>query len=351
MLESTTLPNGWTIKEKLKNTPGQTGGNFSCGYIVEDSSGRKGFLKAMDYASAFAEQDAITALKELTTAYDFEKRLCIKCRDNKVDNVVHPIDHGYVLVDIKNPYSRVEFIVFELADGDIRNHLSKLTPAADKFMLSWILRTLHGTCNGLRQLHQIDITHRDLKPSNILIFENNLAKVADLGCAGLRGFEAPRDVFKIAGDRTYAPVELHYGYKYQDIYSEGKSSDLYQLGSMIVFFVTGVCITSMLKQKIPIGFAWSNQQVTFDLAKPYLSAAFEQVLNELRIEFKTRFPTTGAEKLLEELIQLVKELSTPNPIERGDNDRRARGQDPYDLNYYVTRFDRVASRAEAYMGR
>ena len=43
----------WKVIEKIKKEPGETGGNFSIGYLVEDASGKVAFLKAIDLQKAF----------------------------------------------------------------------------------------------------------------------------------------------------------------------------------------------------------------------------------------------------------------------------------------------------------
>ena len=61
------LPEGWTVVERHRQTSTATGGNFSVGYIVMDEEGRRGFLKAIDFArilkSAGDQLDAPRALQ------------------------------------------------------------------------------------------------------------------------------------------------------------------------------------------------------------------------------------------------------------------------------------------------
>ncbi len=48
LLEGTTVGGKWKAVKRLIPKPTDTGGNFSTGYILEDSNGNKAFLKAMD---------------------------------------------------------------------------------------------------------------------------------------------------------------------------------------------------------------------------------------------------------------------------------------------------------------
>ena len=46
------LDGGWMVLRKIPKPPGSTGGHFSVGYEVCDSSGRRAFLKAIDFSVA-----------------------------------------------------------------------------------------------------------------------------------------------------------------------------------------------------------------------------------------------------------------------------------------------------------
>lgn len=123
MLLGLTVNDHWKVLEFASRPKDATGGKFSTGYIVENIDGRRGFLKAMDYVEALQHPDAPKMLEIMTTSYNFEKRVCEKCRDNYMKRVVHAIETGYIQADPAQPFSRVEYLIFDLADGDIRAHL------------------------------------------------------------------------------------------------------------------------------------------------------------------------------------------------------------------------------------
>ena len=58
------------------------------------------------------------------------------------------------------PFSKVEYLIFDLADGDIRAHLD----AQHAFDLAFALRTLHHVAVGLDQLHKADMRTRISSP-------------------------------------------------------------------------------------------------------------------------------------------------------------------------------------------
>lgn len=59
-----------------------------------------------------------------------------------------------------NSFTKVDYLIFELADGDVRSHLDAM-PAFDA---AFLLRTLHHVATGLQQLHRAQIAHQDLNP-------------------------------------------------------------------------------------------------------------------------------------------------------------------------------------------
>jgi hypothetical protein len=86
-LEGKTLPGGWKVVQLLEQSIDATGGHFSTGYLVQNEDGRKGFLKALDYAEAFRgiSKPISVALQELTESINFEKYVLARCRDRRLD--------------------------------------------------------------------------------------------------------------------------------------------------------------------------------------------------------------------------------------------------------------------------
>ncbi len=180
----------------------------------------------------------------MTNAYLFEKKVCEKCRDHSLKRVVHAIESSFVLIDPNNPFTKVEYLIFELAEGgDIRAHLD----AQQNFDIAFVLRTLHHVATGLEELHRANIAHQDLKPSNVLVFNNSAgSKIADFGRAWAKDFRSPFDELPVAGQTGYAPPELLYGDVASQVSVRRFGCDAYHLGSLVDHHVPvdGQCAVS-----------------------------------------------------------------------------------------------------------
>ena len=143
---------------------------------------------------------------------------------------------------------------------------------------------------GLQQLHSLNVAHQDIKPSNVLLFENfKSSKLADLGRAAAKGVEPPHYDFPIAGDWSYAPLELLYGAI--PVSWEGKrvGCDLYLLGSMVASLFTGVAMTPQIIIGLDLRFRWTTWHGSYEDVLPYLRVAFYEAIEYVSDEFPAHF--------------------------------------------------------------
>jgi hypothetical protein len=119
---------GWRIVRRYEPPQGATGGHFSVGYLVEGLDGRKGFLKALDYSTAFLSTTLpiSVALQQLAQSINFEKYVLSRCRDRKLDRIVVSIADG-TLTQGQPGIDTVEYLIFELADCDARTQMSLIS--------------------------------------------------------------------------------------------------------------------------------------------------------------------------------------------------------------------------------
>ena len=327
------LPNGWKVEEAVERPLNATGGNFSASYIVRDADGRRAFLKAMDYMKALGDEDPATALEIMTTAFNFERSLLEKCRSRKLSRIVRVLDGGTLPAQDGDLSSVVQYLVFELASGDIRSVLD----VGQTFEFAWTLRIAHQAAAALQQLHSVRIAHQDVKPSNILRYENDRYKLADLGRAFDLNQSSPHDEMPCAGDQTYAPPELLYGHIHEDWTIRRLGCDMYLLGSLFVFLCTGVSLTPLLLKRLDARHHPNNWSGPYGEALTYIESEFAQILREFR--------ETIPSGLSEEAANLVRQLCDPDPQRRGHPLNSLSGN-RYSLERYVSIFDRLAKKAE-----
>jgi eukaryotic-like serine/threonine-protein kinase len=330
-LEGTTLPTGWIVGQRV--TPVGTGGNMSVCYLVSHPDGRQGFLKAMDYSRAFFSTNTADMLQYLSAAYIFEREICVQCDEFRITRVVHALEHGSHVAGPLGPYHKVEYLIFERADGDVRAILDQ----QPKLDLVFAFATLHGAAAALNQLHLAGMAHQDLKPSNLLIFraEQIMAKLGDLGRSWSRHLPAPHDGARIAGDTGYAPLELLMNLTLDDDHRR-IGVDLYLLGSLVVFFFCDCHINALIMKHLDPSLQASRTPLTHADLLPYFQRAFADAL----AEFSSQVPSSMREKLT----TIVAQLCDPDHTRRGNPG--STGIKRFGLVRYISMFDALRRQAE-----
>ena len=251
------------------------------------------------------------------------------CRTRRFDRVVLPLTDGTTHVEGEV----VQYIIFELADGDLHTHAEILTDLD----LAWKLRSLHHVATGLRQLHTQGIAHQDVKPSNVLVFNHSVSKVTDLGRSAHRGATAPHDDYRVAGDKSYAPPELLYGHLLPDWNARRFGCDLYLLGSMIPSYFVRQGTTPLLYAYLHPHHTHGRWTGDYWGVLPYIRHALGQALDDVAPYIP--------EQVRDELLVVTRQLCEPDPDLRGHPRNRAPST-RYSLDRYVTHFDLLARRAE-----
>ena len=325
------LEGGWRVIERL-DLSNTTGGCFSEAYLIEGEGGTRAFLKALDYSGALESADPASALQALTESYNFERQVLKRCSSRRFDRIVKSLADGKVNVGEDGESEVVQYIIFELADGDLHQQDGALKD------LAWILRSLHHVATGIAQLHSIGIAHQDVKPSNVVVFNGNVSKVTDLGRSAQFGSSAPHEDYEVAGDPTYAPPELLYGSTPSDWNRRRFGCDLYLLGSMISNYFVRQGITPLIHMYLAREHTHRFWAGSYENVLPYIRQALSQAL----VEVTAAIPET----VREELIRVVRELCEPDPALRGYPRNRGVLGNQYSLERYVAKFDLLARRAE-----
>lgn len=338
LLTGLVLDDGWKVVRAIPRAPNATGGMFSESYLVEKADGTTAFLKALDFSSAMKAPDPARALQALTEAFNFERDLLASCRDRRMSRIITAIADGKVQVNNPPDSGVVQYIIFEIADGDVRSQAD----ASNRFDIAFAVRALHHIAVGLEQLHRASIAHQDVKPSNVLVFLlAKLAKLGDLGRAAQVGATPPHEAFVLPGDPLYAPPELEFSHVDPDWKRRRLGSDLYHLGSMAVFFFTGQGFTALLAAELPQIYWPKNWSGTYSEVLPHLREAYGRVVE--------RFAATVHPELRDELVTMVRQLCDPDPALRGHPRNRLNPATHYGLERYISRFNALATKAEAGM--
>lgn len=333
-LEGRILGRGWNVIEKISKSDNATGSFFSVCYKVTKEN-ETCFLKAFDFARFFqiaGHSSVVDVMSGMLDAYRYEKNLSDLCKNHHVTKVSFVKDAGEEIVD-GYTISIVPYLVFDLADGDVRQKLN----FSEGLDFAWRLKSLHDIAVGLKQLHSIEVSHQDLKPSNILLF-NGESKLGDLGRSVCRRIQSPYDELVFSGDLNYAPPEIMYQYYESDWYKRVFATDCYLLGSMAVFYFAGVSMSALLLSHMPYEFRWDIWRGTFEDVRPYLINAFAKALDEFE-------QSIANEYFKKELRSTIEMLCFPFPENRG-HPKNIRGiGNSYNLERFISKFDVLHKKA------
>lgn len=325
--------------ERLRMSSLSTGGQFSAQWLVE-KDGKRAFLKAIDIYMALKQSgEVMRALQQVATEYNWERDLLKACADRNMDRVVRAIDSGEHQIDPSDPATTVFYLIFDLADGDIRS-AHDVTLQLD---LGRIFRALHDIAVGIRQLHAASLTHQDLKPSNVLTYKEQREKVrlGDLGRASRQDVPILHDQLLVAGDPSHAPPERLYGESPPD-WQGRRACDLYHLGSMVLFLFAGASATAAWLQHLPPALRPRRFGGTFEGgfsdALPYVRSAMQKVAEE--------FPEFDEDEARAAALRCFRELCDPDPTIRGNSRERIGHRDPYSVERYISLFDHFANRTQ-----
>ncbi|MFT0156961.1 protein kinase [Tenacibaculum ascidiaceicola] len=293
----------------------------------------------------FQGRPIVEIINEQTNAYQFERDLLLRCKNNRLNKVSMVIDEGEKILDgftIPN----VPYLIFEMSDGDVRSHMN----FSKDVEIIWKLRSLHNVAVGLKQLHGVDIAHQDLKPSNILLYEDGIiSKIGDLGRSLCSDIKAPHENGgDFPGDINYAPPEFLYRYIEPDWNFRVRSTDMYLFGSLIVFYFSGANMTALIGKNLDQQFKWTRWRGTFFDVHDYLVDAFYKALKE----FKTSLTNS---ELANELSEIIEYCCFPIPEKRGHpkaihlsknrDGTKKQNVNQFDFHRIISRFDVLSKMA------
>ena len=334
VLEGEKINDEWQVIKKIEKRPDQSGGMFSICYFVEHiNSKEQAFLKAIDYSELEKTSNFLKDFRCLTDGYEFECMVLEICKNSYLDKIVVAKEYGEFKKD--GYMLPANYMIFELADGTIRDYLN----CSEEIDIIMILKSLHDTVVGLNQLHSQMIVHQDLKPSNILVYGKQESKVGDLGRAGMKGYNPPHEDLPVAGDYGYAPIEHLYGYIHPDWKIRRVGGDLYSFGNLIFYYFMDVSLTNAILSKIPRPLNYRFWRGTYSEIIDYLNDATSDALLDLSNKVKG--------ELGRELSEMISQLCNTSVEDRGHPKNKGENMNSYSLERYIAKLDILLKKAEA----
>jgi eukaryotic-like serine/threonine-protein kinase len=339
VLIGTELIDGWVVQSRATRSPGGTGGTFSVCYNVSNAAGDSAFCKVLDYQRAVSSSDPVAALQQMTADFQHEVSSLNKCRDLNMRRVVLALESSTV-ADPIYPMSLLSYIIFEPAIGDLRVVLPLDFVAED---LSLRFGILHDAVVGIAELHQAKIAHQDIKPSNILAVENAAGrmpptgKIADLGRAIVAGNPHRFDGLLFPGDRGYAPPEYLYDFVPAAYDPRRRGTDLYQIGSLVAFVLSGVTMSALLYAELDPSFRWDVWSGDYADVEPVLREATDRAIEQV----VAPLPTWAQPKVTELLVHLC----DPDPARRNGMNGSQIHVSNYSLGRVISLLDRLQKQA------
>ncbi len=345
----------WIVTERIhREHDGPDGIFHSVGYKVKSEEGREAFMKATDVD--LLTQSNHSMLRRSMVAlqqHDVETKMLERCRGNNMDRIALAIDFGETMIEHAGVREPVFYIFFDLAECDVRVQIDKRT----RFDIFWVYSALHDLAVAIQQLHQGKITHNDIKPPNFLVFlqelnfKERVQKLGDLGCATSPLMASIYDEAVCAGDPRYAPPEIMYA-KPDDArlceFDARRCADMFHLGSMIFFLVTGRMLTPEIIRHLSPEHRPPNDENDWVGNYRDIIPYWREALGRILEDFKSNLPFDGKGKLTqagELLLDAMVQLTEPDPALRGHPHNRIGHSDRLSVQQYITLFDMLRRRA------
>ena len=130
------------------------------------------------------------------------------------------------------------YVLMERAQKDWNIEIRRRAIARKFYKEIEIISILKQITSGLSFLQKNKIAHRDIKPQNILIYPNNIFKIADLGEAK-NSMNNKRQMATLRGSELFMSPLLYNGLKYnkKNIRHNPFKSDMFSLGFCFLYAI------------------------------------------------------------------------------------------------------------------
>ena len=187
----------------------------------------------------------------------------------------------------------------ELALSDWNNEIKMRQKKKLLYSEKEIINILNQITDACLYLEKEGIAHRDIKPQNILLFENNIFKIADFGEA--KSLNDTSQECTLRGSELYMSPILYNGLiiNQKDVIHNAYKSDVFSLAFCILYALTlNLKILNELRNIINMNII--SNIVTRTLKQYYSSNLINLILNMLQLNEKDRFSFYDVKKYLNE---------------------------------------------------
>lgn len=155
-----------------------------------------------------------------------------------VASLDHPnIVRAYDVDHVMEGSTEIHFLVMEHVEG---RSLQQLVDEDGPVEFANAVEYARQAASGLIHAHESGMVHRDVKPSNLLLDENGVVKVLDLGLARMVENATEKSSLTLEHDQTVLGTADYLSPEQAvDSHSVDHRSDIYSLGCTLYFLLTG----------------------------------------------------------------------------------------------------------------
>ena len=199
-------------------------------FTIEDSPIARGGMGQI--FRGYDSQGNVVAIKEILP--EFATDWSIRTRIEKEVEFLLKCDHPSIVklhLAFFDEYSQNYYIIMEMVEGlNIEQYVLRNGPIPEQESVEMVLKIL----DALQCVHNAHIIHRDIKPSNIMIRPNGNICLLDFGVAkDMENGGGGTIAGSVIGTDGYMSPEQAGGY------SVNYNTDIYSLGCVLFFMLTG----------------------------------------------------------------------------------------------------------------